>query len=149
MVSVYGITIKHNMIGPILMEDSDGNCLISEYILRDNEVTLGGVLDTYNKLAALKEMFRFAPDNTVIRRVIGGERMAIDLTENQRNIVFCTFTTDKLLSGFYLLRSFEYLPKPGYSGYPFRLRMFFLGTDRFYFYAFINWAHALSNDWEI
>lgn len=150
MVKIYGLEIKWNRIGPVPVEDALGNSFITEFMIRDNEVTLGGIADNINTIYALKELCRFAPGNVVVRRVIGGEEMAIDLTEDQRNIVFCTFTTDRLLSGFYLLMGFEYSPRSGYvTSYPFRLRMYFLGTDIFYLRAFFRWAKSLTNDWGI
>lgn len=112
---------------------------------------LDGYETEFSKLNELWELFGRAEYNVVYKERPSGPSYILDLTSDQRNIVFCSFDTEELIDGWYALKSFEYFPSSGkINWFTYRLTLVFIGTHAMYqqFYGVTD-AQTVANDWSI
>lgn len=114
-------------------------------------VRLEGYETEISKLISLWELFGRAEYNTLYKERLGGPAHITDLTNDQRNMVFCSFDTEELIDGWYALKSFTFLPVAGrIDWFPYRITLVFIGTHAMYqqFYGVVD-QQAVTNDWSI
>lgn len=124
---------------------------IQDHLFTRKSVRLDGYETDADQRTALMEMFGRAEFNIVQKERLGGPHYTIDLTSDQRNIVYCSFDDDELISGWYALKSFTYLPvQAKLNFHPYRITMVFIGTYAMYqqFYGVTD-QETVSNDWSI
>lgn len=117
-----------------------------------NDVRIDGYEDSREQLDALREIFNRAEGNVIKKNRPAGTPAYTDLTADQRNIRYCTFDTIELISGWYALKSINYLAnKKGFvDHYPWRISLYYIGTASGYqqYYELTDFA-IVSNDWSL
>lgn len=118
------------------------------YNVRDRTLALKGYFNTRVKWNQLNEMFALCKQ-AVINQLMGDRYIYYDLTEGERNVMYCMFDSDKAMNGFYVLRGFGFGATQMPTHYPWAASLFFIGTDaiRQRGYA-LQKLEDLTNDWE-
>ena len=123
---------------------------------RGYDVALAGYVDTSDEFNQMRELFAKAEYGTSVHAVPGERPYGEDLTADEVNTVYCTWThgtSGKVQNGWYLLRpgySFVEDDSPEGHSYVYRIRLFFLGMDSYYQagYELVD-LEALDSDWTI
>jgi len=142
-------------IGPIPVSGAEGMGgvgfhKIGSFIRRGNAVVLSGFFDTRHGLDQLNDLFRKAPDGSAVHSILGGIQKGEDLTPDHRLIQYCCFDSDKLIDGYYLLRTHRFLPDQYVGHYPFRIELFFLGSKGIWKKGYIiQDLESETNSWDI
>jgi len=134
-----------NLIHDIPLNSVDG------FTFTQKQVRLDGYETDKAQLIALKELFARAEHNVLYKERPGGQSIIVDLTSDQRNKRVCSFSTAELLTGWYALKSFRYLPRQARLNYfPYRLTLLYIGTMAGYqrYYEVQN-IGSVTNDWGI
>lgn len=124
---------------------------VTGYTFARKEVRIEGYESEKVKLVSLLEMFTRAEHNILYKERPSGPPTIIDLTSDQRNIRFCSFDTEELITGWYALKSISYVPEKGKVTYfPFRIVLLYLGTLTGYqtWYELQD-IETVTNDWGI
>ncbi|MHA2022045.1 MAG: hypothetical protein ACTSWQ_00105 [Candidatus Thorarchaeota archaeon] len=124
---------------------------VQGYSFSRKEARIEGYETTKENLMSLVELFGRAEWNVIFKQRPAGQSYIMDLTNDQRNIVYCDFDTEELISGWYALKSFAYIPRAGrINFFPYRISLIFIGTMANYqqFYGIVD-METVSNDWSI
>lgn len=124
---------------------------VQSFIFGRKSVRLDGYETEISKLISLWELFGRAEYNIIHKERLAGSPYILDLTNDQRNMVFCSFDTEELIDGWYALKSFTYIPVKGKIDlFPYRMTLVFIGTHAIYqqFYGVTD-QQSVSNDWSI
>lgn len=117
----------------------------------NKEVRIDGYETDKAQLTALLELFARAEYNVLYKKRPSGPAHIVDLTSDQRNIRLCTFSTEKLITGWYALKSISYAPHQSWTGhYPWKITLLKIGTvaghQRYYRVTDLG---LVTNDWGI
>jgi len=124
---------------------------VTGYVFSRKEVRIDGYETDKSQLTALIEMFSRAAYNVLYKERPAGSSYVMDLTADQRNLMFCIFDTEELITGWYGLKTINYSPMQGrIDHFPFRITLFYVGTLTGYqsWYELQN-IEQLTNDWSI
>lgn len=115
-------------------------------------VRIDGYEDSREQLDALIEIFNRAEGNVIRMDRPAGTPTYTDLTADQRNIRYCTFSSIDLISGWYALKDIKYQAnqKGFIDHYPWRITLYYIGTESGYqqYYELTTFADV-TNDWSI
>ena len=133
-----------DMVGPV---EIDG---ISAFSQRGNVVVLSGWQTSRQALESLAELFRRAPENSVVQTVLGGVQRGFDLTPDSMLTHVCLFDDQRLRAGWYLLRRFSYRASSIQNHYRFTIELLHLGPYGSLMHGYeAEGLGAVSNDWNI
>ena len=114
------------------MTDSVGPTALSQGITptmrNGNEVTVFTYFTTRLLFDELYEMFRKAPGNSAVNTLLGGQQICYDITDDSVLTQYCSFDSDRLIDGWYVLRGLSVPQDNLASYYPAQMTLFFLGT---------------------
>lgn len=118
------------------------------YSLSKRDAALSGYFTSALKRDELRELCDKCEASEAID-LLDGSVEAVDLSEDQKNIVYCLFDEDQYLDGFYLITGYQYSPRTGYLNYyPFAVTILLLGSNAVWQRAYeLVDLEELTNDW--
>lgn len=124
--------------------------IIREMSRSGNVVSLESYFSTEAEFRSWEEYCRKTPGNVSVHTLLGGRQVGVDITDGSVLTHYCTFDSDKLKDGWYMILSMDSRGEHMPSYFPFTVQLLFLGSTAQYMDGYsVYGLEEVTNDWSI